>query len=289
VDTTVEVTLLVVSEPSRPRRAHPRLAAGRARALGLPTRGTTNANRLRRMDNWIAATLGPLLRRADDPLVVDLGYGATPVTAVELSSRLRRIRDDVRVVGVEIDRDRVTAAQPAQAPPWLSFVHGGFEFAGLRPALVRAANVLRQYDEDAAAEAWRTMQRGLAPGGVIVEGTCDELGRLAGWVLLDERAPVSLTLACRVENLSRPSELAERLPKSLIHHNVPGEPIHALLRDFDAAWEAAAPLSAFGARQRWTGACRALSEEWPVRIARARHGELTVDWSAVAPGVNRAP
>ena len=38
-----------------PRRAEPRLAAGRARALGLPTRGTTNPNRLRRMDNWITA------------------------------------------------------------------------------------------------------------------------------------------------------------------------------------------------------------------------------------------
>ncbi|HKC26749.1 MAG TPA: hypothetical protein VKB75_01935, partial [Jatrophihabitans sp.] len=67
-----------MSEPRR--KAGPRLAAGRARALGLPTRGTTNPNRLRRMDNWICARLGDLLRRAADPLVIDLGFGATPVT-----------------------------------------------------------------------------------------------------------------------------------------------------------------------------------------------------------------
>ncbi|MBE7190820.1 MAG: class I SAM-dependent methyltransferase, partial [Jatrophihabitans endophyticus] len=83
------------------RRRAPRLAAGRARALGLPTRGTTNPNRLRRMDNWIAAVLGPDLRAAPDPLVIDLGYGATPVTAVELASRLARVRPDVRVLGLD--------------------------------------------------------------------------------------------------------------------------------------------------------------------------------------------
>jgi hypothetical protein len=50
----------------------PRLAAGRARALGLPTRGTTNANRLRRVDRWLLATQVPRLRDAARPLVVDL-------------------------------------------------------------------------------------------------------------------------------------------------------------------------------------------------------------------------
>ena len=35
---------------STPRKRAPRLAAGRARALGVPTRGTTNPNRLRRVD-----------------------------------------------------------------------------------------------------------------------------------------------------------------------------------------------------------------------------------------------
>jgi hypothetical protein len=260
------------------------LAAGRARALGVPTRGTTNPNRLRRMDNWIAARLAAVLREAADPLVVDLGYGATPVTAVELAARLARVRPDVRVLGLEIDPDRVAAAQPAADPPRLTFARGGFELAGHRPAIVRAANVLRQYDEPAARAAWSTLVDGLAEGGALVEGTCDELGRRGCWVLLDATGPRSLTLAARVDELPRPGELAERLPKALIHRNVPGEAVHEFLRAFDAAWDAAAPISAFGPRQRWSAAARGLAETgWPVDLSRARHGELTVAWSAVAP------
>lgn len=271
--------------PDLPRKAAPRLAAGRARALGLATRGTTNANRLRRMDNWITARLGSVLRRATDPLVVDLGYGASPVTTVELADRLAEVRADVRVVGVEIDPARVAAAQPAGDAPRLTFVHGGFELAGHRPALVRAANVLRQYDEAVALDAWATMRAGLAPGGVLVEGTCDEIGRLASWVLLDENGPVSLTFACRLASLDRPGELAERLPKALIHRNVRGERIHEFLATFDVTWRAAAPSSAFGPRQRWIAACAALIDSgWPVDISRARHGEVTIAWTSVAPG-----
>ena len=237
------------------------------------------------MDNWITARLGMLLAAAPDPLVIDLGYGATPVTAVELAGRLRRVRPDVRVLGLELDAARVAAAQPAAVAPWLTFERGGFELGGHRPAIVRAANVLRQYGEDAAADAWRTLRAALAPGGVIVEGTCDEIGRLGAWVLLDADGPRSLTFACRVEMLPRPGRLAERLPKALIHRNAPGEPIHDFLRASDAAWDAAAALSSFGPRQRWIATCNQLAADgWPVDVTRARHGEITVAWSAVAPG-----
>jgi hypothetical protein len=272
-----------VARPSQPRPVRPRLAAGRARALGLATRGTTNPNRLRRMDNWITATQREHLLAAADPLVVDLGYGATPVTAVELAARLATVRPDVRVLGLEIDPARVAAALPSAAPPRLTFARGGFELAGHRPALVRAANVLRQYSEPDALAAWATMCAGLGAGGRLIEGTCDELGRLAGWVLLDAAGPISLTLAGRLQSLELPRELAERLPKALIHHNVPGQPIHRLLAELDAAWDAAAALVPFGPRQRWIAACAALQGRWPVQLARSRFGELTVAWSAVAP------
>ena len=236
------------------------------------------------MDNWIAARLGGRLRAAADPLVIDLGYGATPITAVELRDRLLRVRADVRVLGLEIDPDRVAAAQPAADPPGLAFARGGFELAGHRPAVVRAANVLRQYSESDALDAWTTMCGRLAPDGVLVEGTCDELGRLGGWVLLDADGPRSLTLAARADALERPGQLAERLPKVLIHRNVRGEPVWEFLRAFDAAWDAVAPLSPFGPRQRWVAAVERLSAGgWPVQADRARHGEVTVAWSAVSP------
>lgn len=254
--------------------------------LGVVTRGTTNPNRLRRVDNFVAYRCGDLLRRAEQPLVVDLGYGETPVTAVELRARLASaVRPDVAVVGLEIDPVRVAAAQPVADPPLLEFRRGGFELAGLHPVVVRAFNVLRQYSESDVDSAWRAMTSVLAPGGMLVEGTCDELGRLASWVCLDATGPRSLTLSARLSDLDRPATLAERLPKALIHHNVPGRPVHDLVSALDAAWATAAPYAPFGPRQRWLHAVAALrAAGWPVldRPARWRLGELTVPWSVVA-------
>lgn len=258
-----------------------RYSAGRARALGLATRGTTAPNRLRRVDRWLTAVHGDLLRRSDaPPLVVDLGYGASPVTAVELFGRLRAVRPDTEVVGLEIDQERVDLAKPAEREG-LSFRRGGFELAGLRPLVVRALNVLRQYEEEAAAQAWTTMLGGLAPGGLLVEGTCDEIGRRAAWVALDADGPRTLTLAAHLPTLDRPSSLAERLPKALIHHNMPGRPVHALLAALDAAWDRAAPQAAFGPRARWVASCEGL--EWDADVRRSRLGELTVPWGTVSP------
>ena len=262
-------------------------AGGRPR--GVITRGTTNPNRLRRVDRWIAGTLGGRLAATGDPLVVDLGFGQTPVTTVELRSRLAAVRPDVRVVGLEIDPVRVAAAQYAADPPGLTFSYGGFELAGLAPVLVRAMNVLRQYDESEVALAWSVLCGSLQPGGALVEGTCDELGRVATWVLLERSGPVSLTLAAKLSILSTSDGtglLAERLPKALIHHNTPGARIHALLTALENAWLRAVQLSAFGPRQRWIEAVRLLREQdWPVLDPprRARLGELTIAWSAVQP------
>src|SRR5262249_35167689 len=148
----------------------------------------------------------------------------------------------------EIDRERVAAAQGFAAPPGLSFARGGFELAGLRPRLVRALNVLRQYDESAVAEAWATMRSALSGGGILVEGTCDELGRIGSWACLQAESaqPVSLTFSAKLSTLDSPLTFAERLPKSLIHHNIPGSPVHDVLSALDSAWQRAAPMGVFG-------------------------------------------
>ncbi|MFK4543851.1 hypothetical protein RKD29_003447 [Streptomyces tendae] len=261
------------------------------RPVGTVTRGTTNPNRLRRMDRWIAAVHGAELRRAAEPVAVDLGYGAAPWTAVELLLRLRTVAPRARVVGVEIDPARVAAARP-YARAGLEFRHGGFEVPVSRPPLlIRAANVLRQYDEGEVAAVWRRLCARLAPasessrGGLLVEGTCDEIGRRHVWVALGPEGPRTVTFATRLGSLDHPSDLAERLPKALIHRNVPGEPVHAFLRDFDRAWAAAAPYASYGARQRWIRAVRDLTADWPVTDGpvRWRQGEVTVRWEALAP------
>jgi hypothetical protein len=253
--------------------------AGAGRPVGRVTRGTTNPNRLRRVDNWVSSVLGPSM--PDAPLVVDLGFGASPVTTVELYRRLAAVRPAVRVVGLEIDRVRAAEARPNADPPGLVFGVGGFELAGLRPDLVRAMNVLRQYPEPEAGSAWSTMRAALGPGGLLVDGTCDELGRLASWILLDTEGPRSLTLSARLSTLDSPAEFAERLPKALIHHNVPGHWVHGYLAALDAAWRDAAALSTFGPRQRWLRAVPAVrAAGWPIvgGSRRWRLGEVTVQW-----------
>jgi hypothetical protein len=152
--------------------------------------------------------------------------------------------------------------------------------------LVRAFNVLRQYAEDEVADAWQVMLDRLAPGGLLVEGTCDEIGRLCTWITVSADGPQTLTLSCKVSTLDRPSTMAERLPKALIHRNVPGERVHDLMSTLDTCWAAAAPHQAFGARARWMETIHMLVDRgWPVlgTPARWRLGELTFPYPSVTP------
>jgi hypothetical protein len=266
--------------------------------IGTITRGTTNTNRLRRVDRWIATL--PILRLTDDALVVDLGYGASGVTALELQQRLAHTRPDVEVLGLEIEPGRVRTAldqlaevrggaTPFAADARVGFALGGFEVpvpGDRRPAIVRAFNVLRQYDEADVVAAWRRMVGRLQPGGMLVEGTCDEIGRVSSWVDVAADGPRHLTISLRLEGLELPSIVAERLPKVLIHRNVPGERVHDLLAELDRQWRHAAPLAAYGPTQRWIASVEGVRDAgWPVRAGRTRWklGELTVDWSAVEP------
>jgi hypothetical protein len=186
------------------------------------------------------------------------------------------------VVGLEIDPVRVAAAQPAAEPPLLEFRRGGFELAGLRPVVVRAFNVLRQYAEHEVADAWRAMT---ATGAVLVEGTCDELGRVATWAYVVDGTPRTLTFSARLSDLDHPATFAERLPKALIHRNVPGEPVHDVLGALDRAWNAEA--TPFGPRQRWLATVRRFRAEGRPVVdgpARWRRGELTVPWPETPTG-----
>jgi SAM-dependent methyltransferase len=266
--------------------------------IGTVTRGTTNTNRLRRVDRWIAAQ--PVLRTTDDPLVVDLGYGASGVTALELQRRLARIRPDVDVLGLEIEPGRVRTARdqlaevragttPFAPDARVDFALGGFEVpvpGGRRVAVIRAFNVLRQYDEADVVAAWHRMVSRLQAGGLLVEGTCDEIGRVSSWVDIGADGPRHLTISLRLEGLEMPSIVAERLPKALIHRNIAGERVNDLLSELDRQWRHASPFAAYGPTQRWIASVEGLREAgWPVRAGRTRWklGELTVDWAAVAP------
>jgi hypothetical protein len=254
--------------------------------IGRLTRGTTGTNRLRRIDRWIAQL--PALRRAGTPIVVDLGYGASATTTLELHQRLSVVRPDVEVVGIEIDPERVRIAS-ASARPGVSFRLGGFEVpldAGAGATVIRALNVLRQYDESEVLGAWKLMVSRLQPDGVLVEGTCSELGRVASWVDATAAGPRALTISLRLADLDSPSIVAERLPKVLIHRNVDGERVHEYLAGLDRWWRVHAPLGVYGPSQRWLAVAASMRDDgWPIlgTKTRWRLGELGVAWDAVAP------
>lgn len=262
----------------------------RGKPFGNVTRGTTNPNRLRRVDRWLAGPQAWRLRQdqapGGRPLVVDLGYGGSPTTAVELYARIHAVCPDVHVTGIEIEPERVRIAKPLEHDG-LDFAVGGFEIPVPGHAtMVRAFNVLRQYDEADVQLIWATVCARLSPNGIFVDGTCDEIGQRSTWVALDRNGPGSLTISMRFGAFDLPSDVAERLPKALIHHNVPGQKIHGFLQALDQHWLAGAPMASFGNRQRWMLMCQKMYDDgWPVIRApsRWRLGELSVAWSAVNP------
>lgn len=71
--------------------------------IGTVTRGTTNPNRLRRIDRYLVNLKN--LKSAQAPIVVDLGFGASPITAIELLERCLKVNPKTTVVGIEIERE----------------------------------------------------------------------------------------------------------------------------------------------------------------------------------------
>ncbi|MCU1527436.1 MAG: methylase [Frondihabitans sp.] len=126
----------------------------------------------------------------------------------------------------------------------------------------------------------------LAPGGVLVAGTCNEVGRVASWIDLTRDGPQTFTASLRLASLESPSIVAERLPKALIHHNVEGERIHSFLADLDRQWRYNAGLAVYSPVQRWVASAEGMrASGWPVLHGRTRWrlGEITVPWASVAP------
>ncbi len=242
------------------------------RPEGVITRGKTARNRLRGSDHFLLQYDPGLLRRAAGPfdgaLCVDLGYGAEPHTTLEWAGRLRDHAPGLPVLGVEIDPERVERARP-HADQVTDFRLGGFNLplmAGEQVRVIRAFNVLRQYDEDAVSPTWDRLCEQLVPGGLLVEGTSCPLGRV--WTACLVRRPVDRAEPWQLEalvlgaNLGRgfdPELFQTRLPKAFIHRVTPGEPVY----DFIEGWKRAAhetrATTVWGARQWFAAAAAHLS------------------------------
>ena len=198
-------------------------------------------------------------------VVLDLGYGRIPITTAEWFQRLRQRYPHVRVIGVERDPARVTAAEP-MAQEGLCFRLGNFQLP-LEPGegvrLVRAMNVLRQYEEADAVQAHTQIIAQMEPGGLLAEGTCDPTGRTLVVSLLrryqGEIKSEGILFATSFNQPFEPRAFQAVLPKHLIHRVVKGHPIY----DFFEAWERSATMSRghaqFGNRQHFVAAAEDLA------------------------------
>jgi hypothetical protein len=243
--------------------------------LGQLTRGKTASNRLRRVDNFLLLYEPALLTRTDGrfaaSLFVDLGYGFDARTTLESAARFRRANPRLPILGVEIDKERVEAARP-YTDEITHFRLGGFNLP-LQPGesvrLIRAFNVLRQYEEADFAPAYEHLAQYVLPGGLMIEGTSTPFGQLWSANLARKMESGSWKMEALVFSTNfrlgfDVEEFQTILPKNYIHHVVKGEPIY----DFFEAWKrAAAETSAtrvYGLRQ-WFAAAGA-------RLAPVRQG-----------------
>ena len=208
------------------------------------TRGKTARDRWHRLDTWIARE--PALRLATNPLYIDFGFGTEPSATVETYRRLSVFTPGLRVLGVEIESDRVGNAYAASIPGRLEFRFGGFDIPmapGERASVVRAINVLRGCDERRHHEAVNRLGRALRDGGVLMEGTGSPTGRLLAVSLYRRRgarlAREGLLLAPNLARDWTPRELQSVLPRDLIDHSGPGSWLYDFFERWDKCLDAA--------------------------------------------------
>lgn len=237
--------------------------------IGFSTRGKTAANRLRRVDNFILLYAPALLSRADgyfaDSLFVDLGYGFDARTTLESAARFRRVNPNLSILGVEIEKERVEAALP-YADEITHFRLGGFNLPlqkGEQVRLIRAFNVLRQYEEKDFMPAYETLAPYILEGGLMIEGTSTPFGQLWAANIVRKESETwkfeALVFSTNFRLGFYIEEFQTILPKNYIHHVVAGEPIY----DFFEAWKKSAAetthAKTFGLKQWFSASAENLA------------------------------
>ncbi|PJF31812.1 MAG: SAM-dependent methyltransferase [Candidatus Thermofonsia Clade 1 bacterium] len=218
-----------------------------------------------------------LLLSQPEALVVDIGFGAYPYTTLEMAARWRAHNPTLRVLGVEIDPERVRAAQPYAAPPQLTFALGGFNLADVigvgAATIIRCYNVLRQYAESEVAPALQTLSRALRESGLLIEGTSTPNGSLAVFETYVKRngalCHVGLVFATNFRQPDLPAAFQTVLPKRLIHHMRDAAPF-AFFRAWQHAYALAQGKGIRSRRKQWIAAAEWLIERGAFSIDRRK-------------------
>ncbi|MBQ6509301.1 MAG: hypothetical protein IJI07_07495 [Flexilinea sp.] len=245
----------------------------RYRPQGQMTRGKTARNRLRRSDIFMLLTEGPLIRMQDEPgkpsFYVDLGYGFEPFTTLETAERLRVQNPHLPVLGVEIDPERVKTAEP-YADDQTFFRLGGFNLPlhpGEQVRLIRAFNVLRQYEESEWAAPIEQLGQQLIPGGMLLEGTSNPFGSVwtANIIRRSQTPPYPVLhegylFSTNFHMGFEPDLFQPVLTKNCIHRMVPGEQIYEFMERWKTACRNQAPMRTYGLRALFCAAAGELRD-----------------------------
>ena len=147
--------------------------------------------------------------------------------------------------------------------------------------IIRALNVLRQYDEAEVIPAWQTMGRLLLPGGLLIEGTSDPYGRVLTANLLrradDHLHYEGLLFSTNFRWGFAPGIFQPVLPKNCIHRMVPGETIDTMMSAWNEAIRATIAHQEWGLRQWFAASAHALAAQgYPLELRRTflRRGYL---------------
>ena len=212
-------------------------------------------------------------------MFVDLGYGFDARTTLESAERFRRINPVLPILGVEIDKERVDAASH-HANAITHFRVGGFNLP-LQPAesvrLIRAFNVLRQYEEKDFSPSYERLAQYILPGGLMIEGTSNPFGSI--WVANLARKMESGTWKMEALVFSTNFRLGfditdfqSVLPKNYIHHVVEGELIYDFFEDWKHSAAETVSAKMFGLKQWFAASVESLAAKKVTKLTFTKSG-----------------
>jgi hypothetical protein len=254
-----------------------RLFNSKKKAQGRITRDKTTQNRLRRVDIFLVLYAPELIRSQKGDFqrafFVDLGFGRRPLTTLESARALRRLHPGMPVLGIDIDKTLVEQALCYQDEITF-FRHGGFNLplqsekgnSLEKVRIIRAFNVLRQYNEEEVPGAYKILGSYLLPGGILIEGTSDPLGRIWTCHLIRKQSPASLVHEAMVFSTNfkeswSPGVFQPVLPKNDIHRMIEGEEIYTFFDAWKGEYKKSLSSGVIKVRQLFIKSCLGLKEQ----------------------------
>lgn len=230
-------------------------------------RGRTSKGRLAALDEYLCFAERALLEDGGPSWVIDLGFGVEPWTTLELQAALQSVNPSLRVLGVELEAERVEKACQAGGP--VEFRQGGFELPLAQDEsarLIRVMNVLRSYRPERAQEIHEKLSERLVDGGLLVEGTTDKAGEVLTAHLLrqsnGEPQREALLFHTSFAHGFAPMLFRDHLPVDLRRRVKAGEPIHSFLSEWTHAWQEVRGQGTTSAREAFIAA----GQKLPTRV-----------------------